>query len=185
MTQYDKMQRAFVGASPQLRFISSFCFEVLIIRYLYLLCGCVWVLYDDVLFKIVTDAYNLKIEYILFLHAKTIWAKCNLKVEFMNSWIYNKKVIIQLTVQYRLYLDSYPDNWDHLSTCPNIFRHCIINCIIKNWMRTCMRSCDMTYLVTWQLQLVNLQASTIAVISHERKKVGNQYLYLHFTTPSM
>jgi len=65
MTQFDKMQRAFVGASPQLRFISSFCFEILIIRYLY-----VGVLYDDVLFKIVASAYNLKIEYIL--HGKTI-----------------------------------------------------------------------------------------------------------------
>ena len=43
-------------------------------------------------FYIVTDAYNLKIEYILFLHGKTIRAKCNLKVAFsLNSWIYNKK----------------------------------------------------------------------------------------------
>jgi len=28
VTQNDKMQRAFVGDSPQLRVISSFCFEV-------------------------------------------------------------------------------------------------------------------------------------------------------------
>ena len=34
VTQYDKMQRAFVGESPQLRAISSFCFEVFIIRYI-------------------------------------------------------------------------------------------------------------------------------------------------------
>ena len=34
VTQYDKMQRAFVGASPQMRVISSFCFEVFIIRYI-------------------------------------------------------------------------------------------------------------------------------------------------------
>jgi len=34
VTQYDKMQRAFVGASPQLRVIRSFCFEVFIIRYI-------------------------------------------------------------------------------------------------------------------------------------------------------
>ena len=33
VTQYDKMQRAFVGAGTQLRVISSFCFEVFIIRY--------------------------------------------------------------------------------------------------------------------------------------------------------
>jgi len=51
VTQYDKMQRAFIGASPKLRFIGSFCFEILI-------------------------------------------------TFFLNSWIYNKKVIIQLTVQY-------------------------------------------------------------------------------------
>jgi len=32
---------------------------------------------------------------------KTIRTKCNLKVAFsLNSWIYNKKVNIQLTVQY-------------------------------------------------------------------------------------
>jgi len=30
-----------------------------------------------------------------------------------------------------------------------------------------------------------LQASTIAFISHERKQVVNQYLYLHFPTQSM
>jgi len=36
------------------------------------------------------------------LHGKTIITKCNLKVAFsLNSCIYNKKVIIQLTVQYR------------------------------------------------------------------------------------
>ena len=34
VTQYDKMQRAFVGDSPQLRVIRLFCFEVLIIRYI-------------------------------------------------------------------------------------------------------------------------------------------------------
>jgi len=46
------------------------------------------------------------------LNGKTIGAKCNLKVAFsFNSWIYNKKVIIQLSVQYRIYLDSCPDNF--------------------------------------------------------------------------
>ena len=34
VTQHDKMQRAFVGDSPQLRAISSFYFEVFIIRYI-------------------------------------------------------------------------------------------------------------------------------------------------------
>ena len=34
VTEYDKMQRAFVGDSPQLRAISSFGFEVFIIRYI-------------------------------------------------------------------------------------------------------------------------------------------------------
>mgnify|MGYP007133285452 CR=1 FL=1 len=34
VTQYDKMQHAFVGASPQLRVISAFCFEVFIILYI-------------------------------------------------------------------------------------------------------------------------------------------------------
>ena len=63
------------------------------------------------------------------LHGKTIGAKCNLKVAFsLNSWIYSKKVIIQLSVQYRIYLDSCPDNFyhigradrrcSHLGTCP-------------------------------------------------------------------
>jgi len=31
VTQYDNMQRAFVGDSPQLRVMSSFCFEGFII----------------------------------------------------------------------------------------------------------------------------------------------------------
>ena len=34
VTQYDNMQRAFVADSPQLRVMSSFCFEVFIIRYI-------------------------------------------------------------------------------------------------------------------------------------------------------
>ena len=34
VTQYDKMQRPFVGDSPQLRAMSSFCFEMFIIRYI-------------------------------------------------------------------------------------------------------------------------------------------------------
>jgi len=34
VTQYDTMQRAFAGDSPQLRVISSFCFEVFIFRYI-------------------------------------------------------------------------------------------------------------------------------------------------------
>jgi len=34
VTQYDKMQCAFIGDSMQLRVISSFCFEVLIIQYI-------------------------------------------------------------------------------------------------------------------------------------------------------
>jgi len=33
VTQYDKMQRAFVGDRPQLRVMSSFCFAVFIIQY--------------------------------------------------------------------------------------------------------------------------------------------------------
>ena len=34
VTRYDKMQRVFVGASPQLRVISSFCFDLFIILYI-------------------------------------------------------------------------------------------------------------------------------------------------------
>ena len=34
VTQYDNMQRAFVGDIPQLRVMSSFSFEVFIIRYI-------------------------------------------------------------------------------------------------------------------------------------------------------
>ena len=34
VTQYDTTQRAFIGDSPQLRVISSFCFEVFIIPYI-------------------------------------------------------------------------------------------------------------------------------------------------------
>jgi len=33
--------------------------------------------------------------------------------------------------------------------------------------------------------MVKLQVSTIAFISHERKQVVTQYLYLHFPTHSM
>jgi len=41
VTQYDTMQRAFVGDSPQLRIISSFCFEVLIFGIL-INCVCIF-----------------------------------------------------------------------------------------------------------------------------------------------
>ena len=34
VTQYDKLQRALVGDSPQLRVVSSFCIEHFIIRYI-------------------------------------------------------------------------------------------------------------------------------------------------------
>jgi len=44
VTQYHKMQRAFVGASPQLRVISSFLLFGILIK-------CVCVLYDEVLFS--------------------------------------------------------------------------------------------------------------------------------------
>jgi len=59
VTQYDKMQRAFVGDSPQLRVISSFCFEVFIIRYINSLCECFYM----TTFSLVASAYNLKIKY--------------------------------------------------------------------------------------------------------------------------
>ena len=58
VTQYDKMQRAFVGDSLQLRVISLFCFEVFIIRYINLLCGYFYM----TTFSLVPSAYNLKIE---------------------------------------------------------------------------------------------------------------------------
>ena len=64
----------------------------------------------------------------MFLHGKTIRTKCNLKVAFsLNSWIYNKKVIIQLTVQYRN-IFGLVQYGSHLGTCPNIFRYCTVNC---------------------------------------------------------
>ena len=52
---------------------------------------------------------------------------------------------------------------------------------IKNWMTTCLRSWDMNAIG----DKANLQTSPIAFISHERKQVVNQYLYLHFPTQSM
>jgi len=55
VTQYDKMQRAFVGASPQLRIRSLFCFEVFIIRLTV-------VHFYMTTFSLVASAYNLKIE---------------------------------------------------------------------------------------------------------------------------
>ena len=58
VTQYDKMQRAFVGDSPQLRVMSSFCFEVFISRYINQLYE--WYMTT---FSLVESAYNLKIEY--------------------------------------------------------------------------------------------------------------------------
>ena len=42
VTQYDQMQRAFVGDSPQLRVISSFCFEIFIILYINNVCIFIW-----------------------------------------------------------------------------------------------------------------------------------------------
>ena len=94
------MQRAFVGNSPQLRVISSFSFEVFIFRYINLLCVYSYMTTSS----LVTSAYNFKNwMYVTFccLHGKTIRTKCNLKVAFsLNSCIYNKKVIIQLTVKY-------------------------------------------------------------------------------------
>ena len=56
---------------------------------------------------------------------------------------------------------------------------------LKNLMTTCLRSCDMKAFGDMARFVVNLQASTIAFISHERKQVVNQYLYLHFPTQSM
>jgi len=63
---------------------------------------CVFV-YDDVLFSGKSIYFKIQM-YLTFccLLGKTIRINCNLKVAFsLNSWIYNKKVIIQLTVQYR------------------------------------------------------------------------------------
>ena len=56
VTQYDKMQLA--DDSPQLRVISSFCFEVFIIRYII---NCVCIFYMTT-FSLVANACNLKIE---------------------------------------------------------------------------------------------------------------------------
>jgi len=89
-------------------------------------------------FSLVASAYNLKNRmYVTFccLHGKTIGTKCNLKVAFsLNSWIYNKKVIIQMTVQYRNIFGLVPRSLyhigSHLGTCLNIFRYCTVNCII-------------------------------------------------------
>ena len=48
------------------------------------------------------DSPLLVNRYSFVIHGKTIKTNCNLKVAFsLNSWIYNKTVIIQLTVQYR------------------------------------------------------------------------------------
>ena len=55
-------------------------------------------LYDDVLFSGKCIYFKNRL-YVTFccLHGKTIRTKCNLRVAFsVNSWIYNKKVIIQL-----------------------------------------------------------------------------------------
>ena len=58
VTQYDKMQRAFVRDSPRLQVISSFGFEVFIIRYInWLRVYCYMTT-----FSLVASAYNLKIE---------------------------------------------------------------------------------------------------------------------------
>ena len=70
VTQYDKMQRAFVGASPQLRVISSLCFEVCIIRYINQLCVC---FYMTTLFSLVASVYNLKINFTIFARHQGIW----------------------------------------------------------------------------------------------------------------
>ena len=59
VTQYDKMQRAFVGASVCVCVCVRACVRACV-------CVCVCVLYDDVLFKIVASAYILKIEYMFF-----------------------------------------------------------------------------------------------------------------------
>jgi len=73
VTQYDKMQRAFVGDSPCMYFYMT-------------------------TFSLVTSAYECiyfkNQMYVTFccLHGKTIRTNCNLKVAFsLNSWIYNKK----------------------------------------------------------------------------------------------
>ena len=82
------------------------------------------------------------------LHGKAIRTKYNLKVAFsLNSWIYNKKVIIQLTVQYGNIVGLVPRclyhigrsnrRGSHLGTCPNIFRYCTVNCIITYKERHC------------------------------------------------
>ena len=71
------------------------------------------------------------------LHGKTIKTKCNLEVAFsLNSWLYNKKVIIQLTVQYR-HIFRLVQYGSHLGTCPTICRYCTVNCIITyNYLNT-------------------------------------------------
>jgi len=45
-------------------------------------------------------------------------------------------------------------------------------------MTTCLRSCDMNAIG----EAVSWQVSTIAVISHERKQVVNQYIYIFVFT---
>ena len=99
----------------------------------YTVCFVVWYCYF-LLSSIVLPKNRMYVTFCC-LHGKTIRAKCNLKVAIsLNSWIYNKKVIIQLTVQYRntYQLVQYSS---HLGTCPNIFRYCTVNCIItyKYW----------------------------------------------------
>ena len=53
-------------------------------------------------------------------------------------------------------------------------------CVHGIWTRLVMRQIHEA-----RVNLVNLQVSSIAFISHERKQVVNQYLYLHFPTKSM
>jgi len=54
-------------------------------------------------------------------------------------------------------------------------------------MTTCLHSCDMNAMGDAALVrfMINLHASPIALISHDRKQVVNQYLYLHFPTQSI
>jgi len=48
-------------------------------------------------------------------------------------------------------------------------------------MTTSVRSCDMNLMGF----MVHLSTWLIRFISHERKQIINQYLYLHFPTQSM
>ena len=95
--------------------------------------------------------------HIVFL-CNTIRTNCNLRVAFsLNSWIYNKKVIIQLTVQYRHIFRLVP-TWlylayrlvqygSHLGICAkpklkvyHVVRHTLTTCTNCWWKSFVRRS---------------------------------------------